>query len=351
MTATLHETPATPAGVLVYNGPPHTDAWFTARLGGITATDCVAILGLSDYENARSVWARKRGILTSDDAGEAAHWGTVLEDPIAQEWARRNRSTVEEVGVLANATDMWQRASLDRLVMSCPDDDGPCLLEVKNKSEWQAGKWRDNLPDDVHAQVAWQMLVTGYRHAHVAALVGGNRLVQHRVDHDPDVEAWLVEACAAVWAAVTDPDAPPPDITYDSLARDVIERIHPDREGVTRIPLAQALAVMAEYQDAARELTEANAAVKTAKARKEGAEALLLDVMGAGDMLTVDDADVPLVTAKTVEVPARIQAGYSYRRVFTPKAGRIDLELRKSAPTTAPLATTATEPATNGADK
>lgn len=332
-------TEATPAPIAVYNGPPHTEGWFAARAAGITATDAVAIVGCSDYENARSVWARKRGLLTDDAAGEAAHWGTVLENPIAQEWARRNNTTVAEVGVLAHPVNTWQRASLDRLVIRCPDGDGPCLLEVKNKSEWQAGKWLDTVPDDVHAQVAWQMLVTGYRHGHVAALVGGNRLVPHRVDWDADVEAWLVDECTRVWAAVTDPDAAPPDVEYTPLTRDIIERIHPDRAGVTRIPLNRALAILAEYQDAAAELTEANAAVKAAKERKEGAEALLLDVMGTGDVLAVDDADVPLVTAKVVEVPARQQSGYTYRRVHVPKAGRVDLELRKASVTTVTVPT------------
>lgn len=317
---------ATPTGILVYDGPPKSEGWFAARHEGITATDCVAIVGCSDYENARSIWARKRGLLNDDDAGEAAHWGNVLEEPIAQEWARRNGFRIRPVGVLANVGATWQRASLDRLVLGCPD--GPCLLEVKNKSEWQSGKWHDDVPDDVHAQVAWQMLVSGYRHGHVAALVGGNRLVQHRVDWDADVEAWLVDECTRVWDAVIDPNGAPPPIVYNPLAKDVIERIHPNREGVTRIPTATAAAAYADYAQAEQELAEANARARDAKERKQGAEALLLDLMGGGDVLAVADSDVALVTAKTVPVAERVAAAYEYRRITVTKAGRVDLATR-----------------------
>jgi putative phage-type endonuclease len=317
---------ATPASICLYDGPPHTDEWFTVRRAGITASDIPCILGDSDHGNAVSVWAHKRGLIDPDDAGEPAHWGLILEDPIADEWARRNGTGVRRVGVLANATNPWQRASLDRLVTRCPDGDGPCGLEVKNKSAWLAGRWRDEVPDDVHGQVAWQMLVTGYRHMHVAALIGGNRLTEHRVDWDPLVETYVVAAAAAVWESVTDPDAEPPAATYNRLHRDVLDRLHPDREGVRTVTPARATALVTDYLRAAETLSAANTYAKAAKAAKEAAEAAIVEALEDGDTLAVAGADIALATYTTVTQPPK--AGCSYRQVRVRKAGLTDLQDR-----------------------
>ncbi|RYZ27995.1 MAG: hypothetical protein EOP01_07020, partial [Propionibacteriaceae bacterium] len=112
---------ASPAGVLLTPAEPESELWFAQRRGGITATDLPKILGFSDYGNALSVWLDKRGELAWDEAGEAARWGTLLEDVVAREWARRREVKVRRIGVLRNADDPWMRASLDRVVTGCSE--------------------------------------------------------------------------------------------------------------------------------------------------------------------------------------------------------------------------------------
>ena len=105
----------TPTGVLITDAAPETEEWFAARREGITGTDLPKILGLSKYGNALAVWQDKRGEWT-DDAGEAARWGQLLEEPVAEEWAERNDTIVERIGVVANVEYPWMRASLDRVI-------------------------------------------------------------------------------------------------------------------------------------------------------------------------------------------------------------------------------------------
>ncbi len=187
--------PITPEGVLVTDAPPESDDWLAARRGGITGTDLPKILGLTKYGNALSVWLDKRGEL-DDAAGEAARWGNLLEDPVAQEWAARHGAKVERVGVLANTERPWVRASLDRLVVHgmCPDGGFDCGLEVKTRSAFKADEYRSGVPDDVLAQVEWGLIATGLHHMHVAVLIGGQRMESLRVDRDEQVEAYLLDA-------------------------------------------------------------------------------------------------------------------------------------------------------------
>lgn len=276
----------TPTGVLVYDGPPVTDEWFTARRRGITATDIAQILDMSEHGNARSVWLDKQGMKPDDQSGEAALWGNLLEDPVAQEWARRNSAQVAPVGILARAGESWKLASLDRIVLDCPDGDGRCGLEVKTRSAFVAGKWRDDIPDDVLAQVMWGIHVSGFDHMHVAALIGGQRMESYRVDRDDTVISYIEGAAARVWGDVqagTMPECAP----TPALGR-LLDSLYPQGDGDTVVAPETAAVLAAEYTDACTEF-------KAAEARKDAAKVAVQDVLGAGERIVVEDADGPRV--------------------------------------------------------
>ena len=64
-------------------------------------------------------------------------------------------TSTSEIGVIAHIDYPHHRASLDRLVMRCPDSDGPCGLQIKTRSAFKADDWRRDVPDDVwvHLQI------------------------------------------------------------------------------------------------------------------------------------------------------------------------------------------------------
>lgn len=62
------------------------------------------------------------------------------------------------------------------------------LLEIKTCSAYQLDEWLAGVPDGPTPQTQWYLAVTGYEQAHVAALLGGNRLVARRVD----VRSWHI---------------------------------------------------------------------------------------------------------------------------------------------------------------
>lgn len=305
---------ATPTGVLVSTAAPGTPEWHAARLDGITATDLPQILDLNDtgdpdvqgnrYGNSLLVWATKTGRHTDTAAGEAAEWGHRHEQTVADVWAERNATLVHPVGVIAHHRNRWMRCSLDRIVAVCPDGDGPCSLEIKTRSAFKAGVFRDDVPDDVLAQVLWQLIVSGYGHSHVAVLIGGNQLRSFRVDRDPAVEAHLLAGAELVWGHVLADT--PPDVDPSPLLLGILDALHPDREGQTPIGAAAWEALAAEQADAA-------AAVKAAKARQATAKSAIVAALGDGDTLTVDGR--PVLTYQEVQRRGYTVEPTSYRQL------------------------------------
>jgi putative phage-type endonuclease len=224
----------TPTAFRVLPADADRDTWLAARRNGIGSSDVAAILGVADRNTAVHVYRDKRGELV-DDAGEAARWGTILEAPIAQEWALRQRSVVQRVGLVAHVDDPWRIATMDRQVLECPMDRAVrtrCALEVKCRSAFKAQRWRSDVPDDVLAQTVWQMAVTGYDHIHVAVLLGGNELKQTVVQRDERLEAYVLGEVRRfreqhLLAAVE----PPWDLNKSAALIEMDSLMYPERVG------------------------------------------------------------------------------------------------------------------------
>lgn len=242
----------TPEARLVISAHAPRADWLAQRRNGITATDLVAIMGQSNYRTAFDIWTDKVMEPKPDEGiGEAGLWGQRLEDPVAQEWAERRGVKIRRIGLVANDTHPWALASLDRIVNGCAD--GRCALEVKTRSLFVGEAWAKSLPEDVETQVRWQLLVTGLDHIHVAALIGGQKLVEHVVGRDADAEARLFDAARLVWDAVQSKEMPnlPPEL----WTSDFLEKRHPERVGAIDLP-AEAAEMIADYQSAVADIKE-----------------------------------------------------------------------------------------------
>ncbi len=183
----------TPTATRVLPADADRDTWLAARREGIGSSDVAAILGVADKRTALHVYRDKRGELLDED-NEYALWGRLLEEPVAREWARRNRSVIQRVGLVAHVDEPWRMTTLDRMVLECPLDRSTrqrCALEVKCRNAFVAHRWRGDIPDDVLAQTTWEYDVTGYDHIHTAVLIGGNDYRQSVVRRDEQVAAYV----------------------------------------------------------------------------------------------------------------------------------------------------------------
>src|SRR5690625_3458322 len=64
--------------------------WLQARTKGIGGSDIAAIAGISRWDTPLSVYLDKIGEGKPKEESDAMYWGTVLEDVVAHEYARRH---------------------------------------------------------------------------------------------------------------------------------------------------------------------------------------------------------------------------------------------------------------------
>jgi putative phage-type endonuclease len=277
----------TPTARLVLPADADREAWLAARRSGIGSSDVAAILGVSDFSSALHVYLDKVGELV-DDAGEAAHWGNVLEEPVAREWARRNRGVVRRVGLVAHQDKPWMRATLDRRITECPLPESgreACALEVKTRSAFKTARWHAGAPDDVLAQILWQMAVTGYRHMHYVVLIGGNDYRQGvvRADQYTRVTADIMTAVDRFWTGHVLARVRPPHSGNPERLVEMYRRQHPERDGVVHLDRVDGA------HDALVDYEQHRLAEAAARQCKTAAQAEMLRHLGAAQTAVLGD--------------------------------------------------------------
>lgn len=273
----------TPTAVRVLPADADRDTWLAARRAGIGSSDVAAIVGASTYATPLHVYHDKRGSLVDEPPSEPMLWGSLLEDTVAREWARRNRSVIQRVGLIAHQEHPWMLATLDRRVLECPlnrSDREACALEVKCRNAFTAHRWRADVPDDVLAQTVWQMEVTGYSHVHVAVLIGGSDYRQTVVRRDADLAGYVLGEVARFRRDCLEAAVPPVVEATDGTATallDLDKALHTDRVGEI------------DVDDAAdvHEYARLSAAAGAAKRRLEAARARLAQLADGRQLVLV----------------------------------------------------------------
>jgi putative phage-type endonuclease len=165
-----------------------TPEWHAARRAGITSTDIPAILGISPWTSEGDVAREKMGAEAPEpDAATARRFrlGLALERVVAEEEYHEHGIRLRHVDrLLFDPERPWAMTSLDFTRVG-----ERTIVEVKTGS---SKDWANGLPEYVEAQVQWQMGVSGYPRAHVAALRFGNRLECFDLVADPATYAGMI---------------------------------------------------------------------------------------------------------------------------------------------------------------
>ena len=327
----------TPTATLVLRADAPREQWLTARRELIGSSDVADIVGVG-YNSARHVYYQKRGDLPLDEEiGEAALWGNLHEETVAREWARRNNSAVQRVGLVANLERPWMGATLDRRVPGglCPDLarlSGPtariggsvCCLEVKTRNAYVAGKWRRGVPDDVHAQALWQKMTTGLDHVHVACLIGGSDFRQYTVRADEDLERRLLSAVELFRVDLARGVPPPIQEEVDPDRYMELEaRLHPNREGTAHLGDKDAL----EAFELMRSYRMSHKVADAHERSKKRDRNRLVELLGGRDSAVVDNELIYTYDeqnqAPSVDLAALAERfPEAYAACVTPKKGR-----------------------------
>ncbi len=225
--------------------------WLMARRNGIGGSDCAAIAGVNKYSSPMKVYLEKTNQIESEeiftvndqggfeDGSEAAYFGVLNEDLVAQEFSRRTGLKVRRRNaILKHPEHDFIYANVDRLIAGKKEG-----LECKTASEFLKGEWEgDEIPASYLLQCQHYMAVTGYEAWWIAVLIGGNKFIHKRIERDKELIDYLINIEKEFWENHVLTNNPPP---FDGTAAssDLLKALYPQHEPGTSINLTTDLQV------------------------------------------------------------------------------------------------------------
>jgi putative phage-type endonuclease len=148
---------------------PGTPDWHKARRG-IGGSDVAAVMDMSPFKSAYTLWAEKSGKAWQDiPASMPMKMGTAFEPVIRQLFAEENQEwlTVHETGTWQSIEDPVMKANVDGIIEWQNGKLG--VLEIKFSRQY----W-DKLPEHYNLQVQHYLSVLGLESGMVVAVSGGD---------------------------------------------------------------------------------------------------------------------------------------------------------------------------------
>lgn len=215
---------------------PHDSAeWHATRARHVGSSEICALFDLADAEVPN--YMMRRFALWHVKAGNAppppvdpirTKFGLRLEPVIAQIAAEENGWQITKGGYVTDPTTPGLGASLDYVIASDPDEDGPGALETKN-ADWLVHKrsWTDDEPPfNVLLQLQHQIAAAGFTWGAIAVLVGGNDLRVYRYKARPRLIADIRRRVGEFWQSIAE-NRPPPVDGSDSASA-VLASLYPE---------------------------------------------------------------------------------------------------------------------------
>lgn len=241
------------------------EKWLEARRKGIGGSDAAKVLGYSRWGGPFSVYQDKvNGV--HEDLGdiEAVHFGTVLEEVVAREFAEREGLKVHRINnIITSPEHPFMLANIDRKISG--QNVG---LECKTANARRAEEWKDDeLPTEYYVQVQHYCAVRGWEGCWVACLIGGQHFVHKFVPRSEDFIKEMIAGEREFWEGHVVPRIPPKLGAFD----------------VVNVPQTaeEMLAPTPEDLDTARELAEVLGFLSQLEERKDALENALKARIGS----------------------------------------------------------------------
>lgn len=208
------------------------EEWLAKRASGIGGSEAAAVLGLSPWETAVSVWLRKTGRAAPKEETEAMRIGTELEDLVARRYTEETGREVRNHNSML--TDGCLLGNIDRLVIPAGKKSAAYkgvittdrLLECKTATR----EWEDGVPLYYQVQVQHYMgLAPSVQRADVACLFLLRKHFEvHTVERDDEAIKDMQEYLRAWWEKhIVKGEIPQP--TCESDVKQLYKRSNPGK--------------------------------------------------------------------------------------------------------------------------
>lgn len=241
--------------------------WLKMREGRIGGSEVGAIAGESKYESAYSLWAKKLGLIpTNNSDNEAMYWGRSLEPVIINRFEADHPELkiYRDVGTWVNNQNDFMLANPDAIYEKENGELG--ILEIKTARF--ADDWEKGVPRYYGTQVQWYMATLGLFEARVAVLIAGSDYREFLVEADPIWQHYDLERVQIFRQCLATGQKPEWDGSEATVQ--AVRAQHPDIDPDLAVELDD---LGIQYFGALKAVEETTKQLKTA-------EAAVLDAMG-----------------------------------------------------------------------
>lgn len=213
----------TPTGIWIGHWPAGSDEWLAARSNGLGGSEIAAVLGLSPFDSAYSLWCLKRGITGPKEATDQMRWGNYCEPSLLAWYNDFHGQIRTEVGMFRHEDRPWQLANPDAVAVDR-------IVEAKTSLDSDAwGKpGTAAVPPYYRCQKLWYMDVLGIDRCDLIATIRGLAPQLWTMEYDAEDAAYLREK-AKDFLDLVDTGAEP-EIDGHEQTYKVIRSLHPEIE-------------------------------------------------------------------------------------------------------------------------
>lgn len=265
------------------------EEWLKVRKLGLGGSDMAAVLGLSPWRSPIDVWLDKSSDTVDEKESEPMYWGNVLEEVVAQEFAKRSGYKVRNNNFTLQSEEYpYLLANIDREIVGL--DAG---LECKTANAFKANEWDgDNVPDAYYIQCQHYMAVTGKSSWWIAALIGGNTFVYKEIKRNEEVIAAIIDTGAAFWELVKNKTMPAPDDTKQ--CENALKKLYQKSNG-------QSVELPANYGNMILDYLEIKNQLSDLESKKRGIENVMKDFLKDNERATYGEHFVSWKSTKPRE--------------------------------------------------
>lgn len=184
-------------------------------LGG---SDIGCIVGVNKYKSALDIYIDKTTDTITETISEAARFGHLLEDIIAEEYSRKTGNEVSiEQELIVHPKYPIACANIDRWV-----NDKEFILECKTTCFMKGNEWgeehTDQIPETFLCQVAWYAAICNVPKVDIAVLIGGQTFKIYTYNRNLEFEDKLMQIGNNFWNNHIIPRVPPLPVNLSDIS-------------------------------------------------------------------------------------------------------------------------------------
>lgn len=304
------------AEVIVSTKDMSREDWLKARQMGIGGSDASAVAGFNPWKSAMQVYIDKKEENPKEEHSFRMELGNKLEQTVADIFTDKTNLKVRNVnGLLRNPKYPFATANIDRAIVG-----EKAFLECKTTNSYAAKEWEDGkIPIQYEIQCLHYMAITGAEYCYIAALIGNQDFVIHKIERDEDAIKQLMTIEEKFWNENILKDILPDPDGSDSYNEYLSKKYKNTNEETVN------LSYMNNVEDIFKRYDEIQIDIKDLEKEKKTIEQLLKEELKEAQKGTVGDRvvtwkaqertsiDTKRLKAEVPEIAERYSKKSSYR--------------------------------------